>query len=39
MERRLTAILATDVVGYTPLMGNDEADAFRRGRPSAGGKT
>ena len=25
MERRLTAILAADVVGYSRLMGNDEA--------------
>src|SRR5256884_5913940 len=25
MERRLTAILAADVVGYTRLMGSDEA--------------
>ena len=25
MERRLTAILAADVVGYTRLMGADEA--------------
>ncbi len=25
MERRLAAIMATDVVGYTRLMGEDEA--------------
>ena len=30
MERRLAAILAADVVGYTALMGADEADTFRR---------
>ena len=40
MERRLAAILAADVVGYTRLMGADEADrlaairTFREG-PSA----
>ena len=28
MERRLTAILAADVVGYSRLMGNDEAGAL-----------
>ena len=30
MERRLAAILAADVVGYTRLMGIDEAGTFRR---------
>ena len=30
MERRLAAILAADVVGYTRLMGADEAGTFRR---------
>ncbi len=30
MERRLAAILAADVVGYTRLMGNDEAGTLRR---------
>jgi adenylate cyclase len=30
LERRLTAILAADVVGYTRLMGIDEAGTFRR---------
>ncbi len=30
MERRLAAILAADVVGYTALMGVDEADTLRR---------
>ena len=30
MERRLTAILAADVVGYTRLMGADETGTFRR---------
>ena len=30
MERRLVAILAADVVGYTRLMGADEAGALRR---------
>ena len=30
MERRLTAILAADVVGYTRLMGIDEAATLRR---------
>jgi len=30
MERRLTAILAADVVGYTALMGADEAGTLRR---------
>lgn len=30
MERRLAAILAADVVGYTRLMGVDEAGTFRR---------
>ena len=39
MERRVAAIMATDVVGYTPLMGNDEVGAFRRGAPSAGEMT
>jgi len=28
MERRLTAILAADVVGYSRLMANDEAFTF-----------
>ncbi len=30
MERRLTAILAADVVGYTRLMGEDEVGTFQR---------
>ncbi len=30
MERRLTAILSADVVGYTRLMGEDEAGTLRR---------
>jgi len=30
LERRLAAILAADVVGYTPLMGEDEAGTLRR---------
>jgi hypothetical protein len=30
MERRLAAILAADVVGYTRLMEQDEADVFTR---------
>ena len=30
MERRLAAILAADVVGYTALMGADEAGTHRR---------
>jgi adenylate cyclase len=30
MERRLTAILAADVVGYSRLMGADETDTFNR---------
>ncbi len=30
MERRLTAILAADLVGYTRLMGADEAGTLRR---------
>ena len=30
MERRLSAILAADVVGYTALMGADEAGTLRR---------
>jgi adenylate cyclase len=30
LERRLTSILAADVVGYTRLMGIDEAGTFRR---------
>lgn len=30
MERRLSAILAVDVVGYSRLMERDEADAFER---------
>ena len=30
MERRLAAILAADVVGYTHLMGQDEAGTLRR---------
>ncbi len=30
MERRLAAILAADVVGYTRLMGKDEAGTLRR---------
>jgi adenylate cyclase len=30
MERRLTAILAADVVGYSRLMGADYTDTFNR---------
>jgi class 3 adenylate cyclase len=30
MERRLAAILAADVVGYSRLMEQDEADTFER---------
>ena len=30
MERRLAAILAADVVGYTALMGGDEAGTLKR---------
>lgn len=30
MERRLAAILAADVVGYTRLMGSDEAGTLQR---------
>ena len=30
MERRLAAILAADVVGYTRLMGADETGTLRR---------
>ena len=30
MERRLAAILAADVVGYSRLMAGDEADTFAR---------
>ena len=30
MERRLAAILAADVVGYTRLMGEDEAGTLAR---------
>ena len=30
MERRLAAILAADVVGYTRVMGGDEAGTLRR---------
>ena len=30
MERRLVAILAADVVGYSRLMGKDEAGTLRR---------
>ncbi len=30
VERRLAAILAADVVGYTALMGADEAGTLRR---------
>ena len=30
MERRLAAILAADVVGYTRLMGGDEAGTLQR---------
>src|SRR5215510_9138208 len=30
MERRLTAILAVDVVGYSRLMEQNEADTFTR---------
>ena len=33
MERRLSAILAVDVVGYSRLMERDEADTFERLRP------
>ena len=30
MERRLTAILAADVVGYSSLMANEEVDTLER---------
>ncbi|MGO6904356.1 hypothetical protein ACCS96_29465, partial [Rhizobium ruizarguesonis] len=30
MERRLTAILAADVVGYSSLMGNEEVGTLER---------
>ena len=30
MKRRLAAILVTDVVGYTRLMGDDEAGTLNR---------
>ena len=30
MERRLSAILAADVVGYSRLMERDEVDTFER---------
>jgi adenylate cyclase len=30
LERKLAAILAADVVGYTSLMGHDEAGTLRR---------
>ncbi len=30
MKRRLAAILAADVVGYSRLMGQDEAGTLRR---------
>jgi hypothetical protein len=32
MERRLTTILAADVVGYSRLMGADETARWRRSR-------
>ncbi|AFL49051.1 hypothetical protein USDA257_c04540 [Sinorhizobium fredii USDA 257] len=35
MERRLSAILAADVVGYSTLMERDEAGTFDRLRVSA----
>ncbi len=31
MERRLAAILAADVVGYSRLMGEDETESFTPG--------
>ncbi len=31
MERRLAAVLAADVVGYSRLMGEDEVDTLARG--------
>jgi class 3 adenylate cyclase len=30
MERRLAAIVSTDIVGYSRLMGADEADTLAR---------
>jgi adenylate cyclase len=35
MERRLSAILAADVVGYSALMEQDEAGTFDRLRASS----
>ena len=36
MERRLTAILAADVVGYSRLMGEDEVGTLARLKPAVG---
>jgi len=33
MERRLAAILAADIVGYSRLMGRDEAGTLKRSNP------
>ena len=35
VERRLAAILAADVVGYSRLMGDDEVGTFARSRRTA----
>ena len=35
VKRRLAAILAADVVGYSRLMGEDEAGSWRGSRRSA----
>ena len=35
MDRKLAAILAADVVGYSALMERDEAGTFERLRPAA----
>ena len=36
VERRLTAILAADVAGYSRLMGLDEEEHFRSSGPTGG---
>jgi class 3 adenylate cyclase len=35
IERRLAAILAADVAGYSRLMGADEEDTHKRGSPAS----
>jgi class 3 adenylate cyclase len=37
MERRLSAILAADIAGYSALMGADEARTVRAADTGAGG--